>query len=83
MPAATAERAWTPWQGPVAAEALRSCEEGTVRVGLSRSARGVEFFDRVTNLADDRFELLRGQFRRYRFDDALGQLRNLILHVEP
>jgi hypothetical protein len=62
---------------------LKDVDGHIFEVGVSRSSPGIELFEGVPNPAYNMFRLLHGQFSRYRFHDALGQLRNFGLHVEP
>jgi len=54
-----------------------------LEVGVTRSVHRVELLKGVANPAYDMFQLLHGQFSRYRLYHALCQLREFSLHVEP
>src|SRR5258707_11186797 len=62
---------------------LKDVDGNIFEVGVSRRAPLGELFEGAANSLYNMFQLLHGQFSRYRFDDALGQLRNFGLHVEP
>jgi hypothetical protein len=54
-----------------------------LEVGVTRSVPRVELLEGVANPAYDMFQLFDGQFSRYRLYDALSQVRESGLHVEP
>src|SRR5215471_5509951 len=62
---------------------LKDADAHILEVGVTRCVPRVELLKGVANLAYDMFQLLHGQFSRYRRYDALCQLREFGLHVTP
>jgi hypothetical protein len=51
---------------------LKDVDGDIFEVGVSRRAPLGELFEGAANSLDNMLQLSRGQFRRHRFDDALG-----------
>jgi len=62
---------------------LEDVDRNIFEVGISRNAPLSELPEGVANAVYDMFQLLHGQFGCYGFYDALCQLCDFGLHVEP